>query len=291
MLLMLSFLGVSLSRPTAEAVEEVRPPALNGDEAAQLPPSSVQVDEGLHTWLVSAIMSTYASVASSRLSSKVRSALSRAHGNPALPITSMQQPPVGPTSNASASEDSLLHVPSMVSQHREPQAVRLRLHVTPGHSGLNSTFLCHAISIDTPTGDQSRRRPASPVSLGETFINVSYQAIVALLIFHFQSTPGDKDSSTAKLPSVLLMAAEVAVVAGFAASLSGILLREVCWKVAAAIERVGSVLSAVGFFLMMGLLFSTSISKWIGVLCGGASLVVFVLPIINKKREASSSPV
>lgn len=110
------------------------------------------------------------------------------------------------------------------------------------------------------------------------------------MIFHFQNTPDDKKSSTAKLPTGLLIAAEVAVVVGFAASLIGIQVREVCWKVAAAIERVGSVASAVGFFLMMGMLFTTSISKGIGFLCVGASLVAFMLPIIKKKREGFLLP-
>lgn len=285
-------------------MEEVPPlaPAIDVEGAAPHP-------SRLGTGFTSAIRSSLASAsrASTRLFSAARSALGQGHRNQALPIRCPRPGPSGPpspllplqpeptTSTANIGGDLLLQVPAMVLQrpycqlhhHGNLQAARLRLHVAPaGHLGSNSLLLCHAIDIDIPTSGQIQKQPTPPVYLGETFLGLSYQAVVALLIFHFQGSSNSNNSSATKLPQpLLLVVAEVTVVVGFAASLIGVLLREVCREVAAVVERTGSVAAAVGFFLMVGMLFSTSISKWVGVLCGGASLVAFMLPIIKKKWD------
>ncbi|OWM75854.1 hypothetical protein CDL15_Pgr009498 [Punica granatum] len=293
MLAVYSHIANSSSAPEEEGDEEAPPPALDPVEAAPPPPLAQHMGPRLDSPFASTSgTSSYTapSGASARLSRDVdvELALGAAHRSllgsprPECPVPSaaphsapsplsMQQQ--GPTSGSNTNVAG------------DPQAVRLRLYLPPGWVGSDSPPLCHVIDIEMATTDQRRHRVPSPVYLGETFLGLTYQAVVALVVFHFQSTSNDNISSK-EPPKGMLLAAEVAVVVGFAASLIGILLREVCWKVATNMERAGSVSAAAGFFLMMGMLSkSTTISQWIGWLCGGASFVAFILSFIKKKRE------
>lgn len=289
--------------PNVEADAEVA----DTEEVAPPPALDLQATHGHGgTRYMPAILSTFSTWLYSNAG---LSPLGWGNGNLALPVTSrfpvppaiQQDGPPSPLLPLQAwttspvnigEEDLLLQVSSRLLQRRPNypfhnynnlQATHQRFNTTPIHLGSNSVLPCPVIGIDSPTRNQLQWQPAPSVSLAEIVISLSYQAMVALFVFHFQCTPDNKNSSTAKPPAGLLMAVEVAVVVGFAASLIGVLLREVCGKVAAAIRWVGSVMAALGFFLMMAMLFSTSISVGIGVLCGGASMMAFMLLIIKKK--------
>ncbi|KAK3442856.1 hypothetical protein EUGRSUZ_B03102 [Eucalyptus grandis] len=88
-----------------------------------------------------------------------------------------------------------------------------------------------------------------------------------------------------KLLSFLLNFSEVTVVVGFAASLVGVLMRELLsTEMAMVAEKAGSASAALGFFLMMSM-FLSKLSIGIGWVCGVVTFVAFIL-VFMKMRKA-----
>ncbi|KAI3423451.1 uncharacterized protein J3R85_010944, partial [Psidium guajava] len=86
------------------------------------------------------------------------------------------------------------------------------------------------------------------------------------------------------LLSFLLNFSEVVVVVGFAASLVGVLMRELgSTEIAMIAEKAGSASAALGFFVMMSM-FLSKLSIGIGWVCGVVSFAAFVLVFVKMRK-------
>ncbi|KAF8039173.1 hypothetical protein BT93_B1660 [Corymbia citriodora subsp. variegata] len=171
------------------------------------------------------------------------------------------------------------------SQHHVFCIRRMTIHMKPPSE---TQLDYHAIDIEVmpvADDDEAERRRLPPVNLGKVFLGLTYQAMVAFMVFHFSSSIYMDILRHSKLLSFLLNFSEVTVVIGFTASLVGVLMRElVSMEMAMVAERAGSASAALGFFLMMSM-FLSKLSLGIGWVCGVVSFVVFVL-VFMKVRKA-----
>ncbi|KAI6686287.1 hypothetical protein NL676_032200 [Syzygium grande] len=202
----------------------------------------------------------------------------------AIPLTpSVPEAITSPLSDSNATR-GLDHIDP--SQHRVLRIRHVRVHMNrPSETPLD----CHTVDIEliqAVDDDEAGRRRLPPVNLGKVFLGLTYQAIVAFMVFHFSSSVDMDKLRHSKLLLFLLNFSEVAVVVGFAASLVGVLMRElVSTEMAMVAEKAGSASAALGFFLMMSM-FLSKLSIGIGWVCGVVSFVAFFL-VFLKMRKAS----
>ncbi|KAA8526687.1 hypothetical protein F0562_008110 [Nyssa sinensis] len=149
---------------------------------------------------------------------------------------------------------------------------------------------------------QAESRARGGVSLGKTFLGLTFQAALGLMVFYYQilssPPPPPSPSSSPAIgslpPPLSLHILEAAITVGFAGSLIGILLRNAYPVPADIIEKTGSISAALGFFVMACMLLpgtSTSIGWLGGVGCvlsfasssspSDHSLLSFLPPVIR----------
>ncbi|KAL3751462.1 hypothetical protein ACJRO7_012312 [Eucalyptus globulus] len=221
-----------------------------------------------------------APVAQAETKKDMPSALSDGDAVP-LPLSNHETIP-SPLSDSDAIH-GLDHIPP--SQHQFLHFRHARLHINPP---LETLLHHHTINIEliqTTDDDEAGRRRLPPVNLGKVFLGLTYQATVALMVFHFSTSIDMDNLRHSMILSFLLNFSEVAVVVGFTASLVGVLMRElVHTEMAMVAERAGSASAALGFFLMMSM-FLSKLSIGIGWVCAVVSFLAFVL-LFMKMRKA-----
>ncbi|KAA8526686.1 hypothetical protein F0562_008111 [Nyssa sinensis] len=142
--------------------------------------------------------------------------------------------------------------------------------------------------------DQSTRDRGG-VSLGKTFLGLTFQAALALMVFYYQNLssppppppPPPSPSSSHDINSLphplALHVVEAAMAIGFAGSLIGIFLRNAYPVTADIIEKTGSLSAALGFFVVVCMLLP-GIFTCIGWLGGVGSLLAFFVAL-NKMKS------
>ncbi|XWS23035.1 hypothetical protein CRYUN_Cryun29cG0086800 [Craigia yunnanensis] len=107
-------------------------------------------------------------------------------------------------------------------------------------------------------------QPRPSVSLGKTIMSLTLQVVVALVL---SSSKGQDDHHLLSIPTVI-----ISMVMAFAASFSGILLRGSYPKTASIIENIGSLIAAVGFFIMTSIFLPENFT-WVSWLAYAFSLL------------------
>ena len=211
-----------------------------------------------------------------------------------------QSPPSPPPSHGSISSTTEAHG----RRYHQPPGSQLVLPLSPSQAQPNEDHLRirrstsagspNSVSqanedhvIDMPAQDEAgNANQLRPVNLGKAFVGLTYQSMVTFMVFHYSSSADIASLRHARIVSILLDLAVVAVVMGFTASLIGLLIREIYVEQARILETAGSASATLGFFLLVGM-FMTKVSTVIGLLGGVGSFVAFVLVFLKMKKKGN----
>ncbi|XWS34250.1 hypothetical protein CRYUN_Cryun21dG0024100 [Craigia yunnanensis] len=111
-------------------------------------------------------------------------------------------------------------------------------------------------------------QPRPSVSLGKTIMSLTFQVVVALAL---SSSMGQDDHHLLPIHIV-----NISMIMAFAASFSGIFLRGSYPRTASIIENIGSLIAAVGFFIMSSLFLPENFT-WVTWPACAFSLLAFFL--------------
>ncbi|KAL3751464.1 hypothetical protein ACJRO7_012314 [Eucalyptus globulus] len=193
-----------------------------------------------------------------------------------LPLSNHEVIP-SPLSDSDAIHSLNLITPS---QHQVLRFRHARLHINPPPETLLHHHTIDIELIQMTDDDKARRKRLPPVNLGKVFLGLTYQAMVAFMVFQV-----DIDNlHHSMILSFLLSFSEVAVVVGFTACVVGVLMRELAYtEMAMVAERAGSASAALGFFLMMSM-FLSKLCIGIGWVCAVVSFLAFVLLFLKMRK-------
>ncbi|KAF7112509.1 hypothetical protein RHSIM_RhsimUnG0222300 [Rhododendron simsii] len=111
--------------------------------------------------------------------------------------------------------------------------------------------------------------------LGKTFLGLTFQAALALMIYRKQLQQADSSSANpSSLSSILFTSVGATMLFGFAFTMSGMMLQKHHQNVANFCSYVGVFLGTLGFFFMMDI-FAGKGLDWLVWAVGGVLLLVF----------------
>ncbi|KAF7112513.1 hypothetical protein RHSIM_RhsimUnG0221700 [Rhododendron simsii] len=113
-----------------------------------------------------------------------------------------------------------------------------------------------------------------PFKLAKTFLGLTFQAGLALMIYREQPPQGDSSTHLSSLSSALLTTVGATTLFAFAFTMSGMMLQRHHPNVANFCSYAGVLLGALGFFFMMDL-FATEGLVWVVWAVGGILFLVF----------------
>ncbi|EOY01534.1 Ileal sodium/bile acid cotransporter, putative [Theobroma cacao] len=141
---------------------------------------------------------------------------------------------------------------------------RMRFY-TASYQWRSQALDCIPLSINSLEIEMQSYQPRPPVSLGKTILSLSFQIVVALAL----------SSSMGQTHHVLpIDIVKISMIMAFAASFSGIFLRSSYPKMANIIENIGSLIAAVGFFIMTSIFLPGNL-YWVTWLACAFSLLAF----------------
>ncbi|KAF7112379.1 hypothetical protein RHSIM_RhsimUnG0235200 [Rhododendron simsii] len=113
-----------------------------------------------------------------------------------------------------------------------------------------------------------------PFKLAKTFLGLTFQAGLALMIYREQPPQGDSSTHLSSLSSALLTTVGATTLFAFAFTMSGMMLQRHHPNVANFCSYAGVLLGALGFFFMMDI-FATEGLVWLVWAVGGVLFLVF----------------
>ncbi|KAF7112567.1 hypothetical protein RHSIM_RhsimUnG0216200 [Rhododendron simsii] len=160
----------------------------------------------------------------------------------------------------------------------------------PSTSLLPITGSDEALSIEIPS-DRPRDHnndDQGPFKLAKTFMGLTFQAAVALMIYQVQpqqgdsstnlSPQGDSSANLSSLSAIQFNAVGATTLFSFASTMSGMMLKNHNPKAANFCNYAGVFLGALGFFLMLSIFADESL-EWLVWAVGGVLLLVFAYDI------------
>lgn len=118
------------------------------------------------------------------------------------------------------------------------------------------------------------RNDDGPFKLAKTFLGLTFQAGLGLMIYREQPPQGDSSTHLSSLSSALLTTVGATTLFAFAFTMSGMMLQRHHPNVSNFCSYAGVLLGALGFFFMMDI-FATEGLVWLVWAVGGVLFLVF----------------
>ncbi|KAF7114296.1 hypothetical protein RHSIM_RhsimUnG0090200 [Rhododendron simsii] len=162
-----------------------------------------------------------------------------------------------------------------------------------GSSNTSTTSTTSGFAAASSTGSDREGEPDRNdddnglLKLGKTFLGLTFQAALALMIYRKQPQQGDSSSanpsSVSLLSSILLTSVGATTLFGFAFTMSGMMLQKHHQNVANFCSLAGIFLGALGFFFMMDI-FAGKGLDWLVWAVGGVLLLVFAYTLYREMQ-------
>ncbi|KAI8552381.1 hypothetical protein RHMOL_Rhmol06G0262200 [Rhododendron molle] len=194
------------------------------------------------------------------------------------------------SASALPSASNELSASGMVSPPQPITTTDVSRPAAPAASLLPITRSGEALSIDIPSvGPRDRNDDdQGPFKLAKTFLGLTFQAAVGLMIYRVTpqqgdsstnlSPQGDSSANLSSLSAIQFDTVGATTLFSFASTMSGMMLKNHNRKAANFCSYIGVFLGALGFFLMLSI-FADEGLDWLVWAVGGVLLVVFAYTI------------